>query len=252
MDQATRLTYEVCVESAEAARAAQDGGAQRVELCAGLLEGGITPSAGMIGVARELLRIRLHVIIRPRGGDFCYSEPELAVMQRDVEMAKKLGADGVALGILRPDGSVDAEQTAILIAAARPMSVTFHRAFDMTRDPFEALETLVGMGVERVLTSGQEPSALEGAEIIAALVRRAGDRVIVMPGGGIRARNVRKIVALTGAREIHFSAGASTESRMSYRNTRVFMGGALRPPEYELKGTDEAQVHAVIVEAERC
>jgi len=241
-----QLVYEVCVESVEAAQAAQTGGAHRVELCADLLEGGITPSAGTIVLARERLNIRLHVIIRPRGGDFCYTEAEYAVMLRDVETAKALGADGVVIGVLQPDGAIDTARTGALIAAARPMRVTFHRAFDVTRDPFEALETLIALGVERVLTSGQEASALEGADLIAELVRRAGERIIVMPGGGIRAGNVAKILAATGAHEIHFTAGASAESRMTFRNPRVTMGGALRPPEYEIAGTDAGRVAALI------
>jgi copper homeostasis protein len=245
------LVYEVCVESVEAAVAAQEGGAHRVELCADLLEGGITPSAGTIGLARERLQqTRLHVIIRPRGADFCYSDAEFEVMRRDIETAKSLGADGVVIGVLSPNGAVDAERTAALIAAARPMSVTFHRAFDVTRSPFEALETLVGLGVDRILTSGQEPSVLEGLELIAELVRRAGDRIIIMPGGSIRERNVRKIVAATGARELHFTAGATLESKMAYRNPRVFMGGVLRPPEYSINSTDAARVRGMIAAAE--
>ncbi len=242
----TQRVYEVCVESVEAAKAAQAGGAHRVELCADLLEGGITPSAGTIALARDRLSVRLHVIIRPRGGDFCYSATEFAVMLRDVATAKALGADGVVIGVLQPDGAINAEHTAELIATARPLSVTFHRAFDVTRNPFEALETLIALGVERVLTSGQEASALEGADLVAELVRRAGDRIIVMPGGGIRAGNVAKVLAATGAQEIHFTAGASAESQMTYRNPRVFMGGALRPPEYEIAGTDAARVAALI------
>jgi copper homeostasis protein len=245
-----RLMYEVCVESVEAALAAQTGGADRVELCADLLEGGITPSTGTIAVTREMIRIRLHVIIRPRGGDFCYSDAEFAVMLRDVETARALGADGIVIGVLNPDGSVDAERTDALISAARPMSITFHRAFDVTRDPFEALETLITLGADRVLTSGQEASALEGAEVIAELVRRADDRIIVMAGGGIREGNVRRVVAATGVREIHFTAGAQSESRMTYRNTRVHMGGALRPPEYSINATDPARVDALIATAE--
>jgi len=240
------LIYEVCVESVESAIAAEAGGAHRVELCADLLEGGITPSAGIIALARERLQIGLNVMIRPRGGDFCYSDVEFAVMQRDVATAKGLGADGIVLGILRPDGSVDAERCHALVSAARPMSVTFHRAFDVTREPFEALEALIAMGVERVLTSGQEPTALEGADLIAELIRRAHGRIIVMPGGGIREANVHKIVAATGASEIHFTASATVESRMDHRNARVFMGGALRPPEYTLAVTDSERVRALI------
>jgi copper homeostasis protein len=220
-----------------------------VELCTDLLEGGITPSAGTIAVAREMIHIRLMSSSARRR--LRYSDAEFAVMLRDVEAARALGANGVVIGVLNPDGSIDTARTGALIAAARPMSITFHRAFDVTRDPFGALETLITLGIDRVLTSGQEASALEGAELIAELVRRAGDRTIVMPGGGIRERNVRKILAATRAREIHFTAGSSAESRMTYRNPRVFMGGALRPPEYEVAGTDAGRVHALIAESQR-
>lgn len=231
---------EVCVNSVESALAAQDGGADRVELCDNLFEGGTTPSAGSIALARERLQIRLHVIIRPRGGDFLYSDLEFAIMRRDIEVAKELGADGVVLGLLTADGEIDVPRTAELAALARPLSVTFHRAFDVARDPFQALETLARMGIDRVLTSGQEESVAEGAELIADLVTRAADRLIVMPGGGFSVRNVGRIVAQTGAREIHVTGFADVDSQMRFRNERVFMGGLLRPPEYNRAVTDAA------------
>jgi len=159
-------------------------------------------------------------MIRPRGGDFCYSEAEFAVMQRDVQWAKAWGASGVVFGILHPDGTVDSVRTQILTDLARPMSVTFHRAFDVTRDPFDALETLTALGINRVLTSGQESSVLEGLNCIAALVERAGNRIIVMPGGGITARNIGKIIAGSGASEFHFAALGSQEGPMQFRNPR--------------------------------
>ena len=240
------VTFEVCVDSVDAAIAAQEGGGDRVELCADLLEGGTTPSAGTVQLTLEALRIPVNVIIRPRGGDFCYSATEFEVMRRDVKMVKSWGANGVVVGILTPNGSVDADRTRALVEAARPLSVTFHRAFDVTRDPFEALETLIGLGINRVLTSGQEPSVLEGLDLIAALVEQARDRIVVMPGGGITERNIAKIVAGSGAREFHFAALGSAAGRMAYRNPRVFMGGELRPPEYTLSVTDPSAVRAVI------
>ncbi|MCA9957355.1 MAG: copper homeostasis protein CutC, partial [Anaerolineales bacterium] len=172
----------------------RDAGAARVELCASLIEGGITPSRGMIRQARAISGIKLHVIIRPRGGDFLFSPEEFAVMAADIETARAEGADGVVIGQLTADGLIDVPRTRELMSIARPMAVTFHRAFDMTPDPFAALETLIGLGVERVLTSGQEASVLEGLPLITELVRRAGDRIIVMPGGGITPRNVDRIV----------------------------------------------------------
>jgi copper homeostasis protein len=236
-----QLMIEVCVDSVESALAAAEGGADRVELCDNLLEGGTTPSAGTIAVARQKLGIKVQVMIRPRGGDFCYSDIEFAIMQRDIVLAKQLRADGVVIGILTPDGTVDRERTRALVDLARPLTVTFHRAFDVTRDPFEALEDLIALGVDRILTSGQEPSAIEGLDLITELVQRAGDRIIIMPGGGAD-RNVPKIIATSGAREIHVTGNRLVASAMRYRNERVFMGGALRPAEYERTVTDAEKI----------
>jgi copper homeostasis protein len=238
------IVLEMCVDSVESAIAAQQGGANRVELCDNLLEGGTTPSAGTIALARHHLEIDLNVIIRPRGGDFYYSDIEFEVMKYDVEQARRLGAKGVVIGLLNPDGTVDAARTAALVELARPMSVTFHRAFDMSRDPYQALEMLIELGVDRILTSGQENSVLEGLDLITELVQQAGDRIIIMPGGGITERNIKKILAQSGAREIHVLGTASVESRMVYRNPHPFMGGELRPPEFTRMVTDPQRVQA--------
>lgn len=239
-----RALLEICIDSVESALAAQAGGADRVELCSALFEGGLTPSAGLLKVTRERLRIQIAAMIRPRGGDFCYSDDEFAVMQSDLAMAKQLGADVAVFGLLSPDGSIDRERTARLIELARPLPVTFHRAFDMARDPFEAFDVLLELGVDRVLTSGQERSVIEGLELVTELVRRAGDRIIVMPGGGVTERNLARILKETGAREIHGSASGSRESRMTFRNTRIVMGGQLAPPEYSQKIASEGRVRA--------
>lgn len=238
------IVLEICIDSAEAAIAAQQGGANRVELCDNLLEGGTTPSAGTIAVARKHIDIDLNIIIRPRGGDFCYSEVEFEVMKYDVEQARRLGANGVVIGLLNPDGTVDVTRTAELVELARPLSVTFHRAFDMSRDPHEALETLISLGIDRVLTTGQESSALEGLDLITELVRHAADRIIMMPGlfSGLSERNVAKIVGQSGAKEIHTTASGTSDSRMTYRNLRSFMGGELRPPEFTRTVTDSNRV----------
>ena len=240
------ILFEACVGSADAALAAQRGGADRVELCDNLLEGGTTPSAGTIRVARERLSIPVHVIVRPRGGDFCYSEIELEVMRCDIQTCKELGAQGVVLGLLREDGAIDVARTAELVALARPLAVTFHRAFDVCRDPFEGLEDLVRLGIERVLTSGQEPTVLEGVELISELVQRARGRIVVMPGAGFTERNIKRIVAQCGAREVHVAAWGEVESRMRHRNRRVFMGGELRPSEYSIAVTDAARMRAFV------
>ncbi len=237
---------EVCVESVAGAIAAQDGGADRVELCANLLEGGTTPSAGSIQLARSRLHIGLQVMIRPRGGDFCYSAVELEIMKRDIETAKQAGADGVVIGILKEDGSIDAPRTRELAVLARPMNVTFHRAFDMSRDPYEALDTLIGIGIHRILTSGLEASALEGLDLIADLVRKSGDRIIIMPGGGIHERNFARILEKSGARELHVAALVDVEGPMKFRNSRCFMGGELRPPEFSVTTTDAARVRTFV------
>jgi copper homeostasis protein len=239
-----RRILEVCVESVEGAVAAQEGGADRVELCANLLEGGTTPSSGSIQQARRNLHIGLQVMIRPRGGDFCYTATEFEVMKLDIEMARKADANGVVLGILKEDGSVDETRTRALTELARPLSVTFHRAFDMSRDPYEALETLITLGIDRILTSGQESSALEGLDLISDLVRKAGGRIMIMPGGGINERNFNRIVEQSCARELHVAALAEAEGPMKYRNTKCFMGGELRPPEFGLLATDAGRVRA--------
>jgi copper homeostasis protein len=243
------LICEICVDSVAGVRAAKAAGADRVELCGDLLEGGTTPSRGMIRQARRIAGIGLQVIIRPRGGDFLFDEDEFAVMQADIDTAKTEGADGVVIGLLTADGKIDATRTRALIAQARPLSVTFHRAFDMTPDPFEALETLVGLGVDRVLTSGQEATVLEGLPLIAELVRRAAGRIIVMPGGGITARNAARIVTAAKPREIHFAALEPAAGGMRFRRHHVFMGGELRPPEFDRLVTSVASIRSVMNEA---
>ena len=240
------MICEICVDSVEGVTAARDAGAARVELCASLIEGGTTPSRGMIRLARAISGIKLHVIIRPRGGDFLFSPEEFAVMTADIETARAEGADGVVIGQLTADGLIDVPRTRELMAVARPMAVTFHRAFDMTPDPFAALETLISLGVERVLTSGQEASVLEGLPLITELVKQARDRIIVMPGGGITPRNVDRIVGAAKPSEIHFAALQLAEGGMRFRRGHVFMGGELRPPEYDRLLTTEQGIRAVL------
>jgi copper homeostasis protein len=239
---------EVYIGDVESALAAQAGGAARIELCDNLPEGGTTPSAGVIELARRALTIAINVMIRPRGGDFCYSALEFEVMQRDIDLARQLGVDGVVLGLLNPNGTVDAARTAALIDRARPLSVTFHRAFDMTRDPVETLDTLITLGVDRILTSGYRATAEEGLDTIAQLHRAAAGRVIIMAGGGVNAGNARRIVEATGITEIHLgSAGTSyINSPMVYRNPAVFMGSNDPEEEYRLRRTSAERVRAVV------
>lgn len=220
------VLIEVCVDSVASAVAAERGGAARVELCTGLIEGGITPSAGMIAAVRRKISIGLQVIIRPRNGDFCYEDDEFDLMGRDIEMAKELGADGVVLGLLSVDGTVDVERTRQLIDLARPLSVTFHRAFDMSADLLEALDDVCGTGADRVLTSGGEQECLKGAETIARLVKSAGDRITIMAGGGIGTNDVGGILERTGVTEVHVGMSSPQPSPMLYRNPRVSLGKA--------------------------
>ncbi|HEY0540912.1 MAG TPA: copper homeostasis protein CutC [Actinoallomurus sp.] len=242
------MLYEICLESADDVAAAAEAGADRVELCAALFEGGITPSHGMIeqAVAVAAGRLRVHVIIRPRGGDFIYTPYEAEVMLRDIAAAKTAGADGVVIGALTPDAEIDTDLCARLVEAARPLSVTFHRAYDVTRDPEKAFEDVIALGVDRLLTSGAAPSALEGAELIARLVEKADGRIIVMPAGGINERTAARVAEQTGAQELHFTASETVRSATRFHPDGIYMGGALYPPEATRSVTTPARVRAII------
>src|ERR1700754_1423993 len=207
---------EICAFNLASAIVAQGAGADRVELCASPAEGGVTPSPGVIRLARESLRIALYPIIRPREGDFLYSEEEFRIMLRDIDYCKQLGCNGVVIGLLQADGSVDQRRTARLVEAAYPLGVSFHRAFDRAANPFEALEDIIHMGCERVLTSGQRPTALEGATLIDQLVREADDRIVIMPGSGVRSSTIADLAERTGAAEFHTSARLRQASGMEF------------------------------------
>jgi len=239
-------TFEVAVDSVESALTAQKAGANRIELCAGLAMGGITPSHSMIAVAHQYLNIPINVMIRPRRGDFLYSDIEFEIMQRDIDYTKSLNVNGVVLGILKSDGSVDIDRTRILIEQARPLKVTFHRAFDMTVDPFQALDNLMMLGVDTVLTSGQQDSAVMGLSLIADLIRRAGTDIKIMPGAGITPDNIRKIVEGSSTTEFHFSGKATVDSLMQYRQPNLPMSNADQLSEYQLIIADEATIRAII------
>jgi copper homeostasis protein len=209
---------EICCYNLASAILAQQAGAQRVELCADPGDGGTTPGYGVIATARKRLHIELYPIIRPRGGDFLYTEEEFGIMMKEVALCKQLGCDGVALGLLNADGTVDTQRTARLVELAYPLGVTFHRAFDRTPDPFAALEEIIAAGCERILSSGQRPTATEGAALLRELVGKADDRILIMPGSGVRASNIDELVRSTGASEFHTSASRLVPSRMNYTN----------------------------------
>jgi copper homeostasis protein len=218
------VLVEVCVDSVTSAAAAERGGATRVELCGSLIEGGITPSAGLIETVRSSISIALHVMIRPRAGDFHYDAEELEIMGHDIQLAKRLGANGIVFGILDLHGNVDVAHTRRLVDEARPLAVTFHRAFDMSADLFRALDDLCGVGVDRVLTSGAEPTSLQGRETIRQLVQKAHGRIVVMAGSGIKPENARSLVEQTGVTEVHVGLRSALPSPMLHRNPRVSMG----------------------------
>jgi copper homeostasis protein len=212
------MVLEICVDSVESARAAQSGGAQRIELCSSLVEGGVTPSAGLIGAVRDSLSIPVFVIVRPRGGDFFYSAQEFAVIQRDIAAARSYGVNGVALGVLLQDGQVDIERTRELVALARPMEVTFHRAIDWAPQMDEALDQVIEAGADRILTSGGAQTAMEGIHRIARIVARAGRRIGVMVCGTVRQENIGEIAVKTNASEFHASLRKPARSPVTYGN----------------------------------
>lgn len=238
---------EICANSATSCKEAELGGATRVELCAGIPEGGTTPSYGEIKTAKELCTIAINVIIRPRGGDFLYTPAEVQSMLYDIEMAKQLGVHGVVVGCLTKEGDVDITLLDKLVTAAKPLSVTFHRAFDVCRDPFTALEQIINAGCDRILTSGQQSTAAKGIPLITTLVKKAAGRIIIMPGCGVRANNITEIEASTGASEFHTSARSIVQSKMEYRNENVPMGSSAPASEFETEETDREKVTACLI-----
>ena len=239
---------EICVEGIDGLLAAQAAGADRVELCASLIEGGITPSLGTVRAALDQA-IPFHVMVRPRGGDFLYSEPEYRSMLADVIALRDLGVAGVVFGCLNADGTIDEERMSELTETAGPLNVTCHRAFDMTRDPVEALEALIRCKVGRVLTSGQRDTAVEGKSLLADLVRQAGDRIIILGCGALDLQNIAEIRGKTGLSEMHFAALKDVPSHMHYRNPHVGMGGSDLDREYRNTLTDTDLVAATIAAA---
>jgi copper homeostasis protein len=237
---------EICIDSVESAINAQTAGADRVELCGNLSEGGTTPSYGTIVAVRNNLEIGMNVIIRPRGSDFLYTDTEYDSMRRDIEICGEAGADGVVLGILEPDGNIDIERTAYLIEFARPMSVTFHRAFDMCPDPLQGLEDIIAAGADRILTSGQKDNSADGAHSIAGFIKNANNRIIIMPGGGINEFNIGNIARITGAKEFHMTARTEIGSEMIYRKTGISMGGSADISEFSRKVADTQKIKKII------
>jgi copper homeostasis protein len=237
---------EICVDSLQSALNAQEAGASRVELCYNLLEGGTTPGYGTIMAARDKLKIGLNVIVRPRGGDFLYTDDEYDIMCRDIELCRKVGADGIVIGVLTPDGNIDSKRTAEMVRLANPLPVTFHRAFDMCNDPYIGLKEIIKCGASRILTSGQKNSVPEGLVLIKELVTLSEDRIIIMPGGGIDENNISIIAGQSRAREYHLTARKIVASLMSYRKEGVIMGGMAGYDEFNRKVADADRIRKVI------
>jgi copper homeostasis protein len=240
------MLIEIAVFNLESAIVASNAGAHRIELCSAPAEGGLTPSAATMRLTRKYVKIPIHVMIRPREGDFCYSEKEFETMLLDVAAAKVVGMEGVVAGILKPDGTVDEERTAILVDAAAPMNVTFHRAFDMVVDQDKAMEDIIYAGCARILTSGGKRTAPEGIAKLTELMKIAGDRISIMPGSGLNATNIKLIAETTEAKEMHLSARTFVPGKMKFRQPLVSMGGNVSIPDYDLQLPDETVIKEII------
>ncbi len=240
------MLIEIAVFSLESAIIAADAGAHRIELCSAPAEGGLTPSAATLRLARKYVKIPIHLMIRPREGDFCYSSKEFETMLLDIAAAKMVGMDGIVTGILNPDGSVDEKRLAILVDAAAPMNVTFHRAFDMAVNLDEALEAIIYAGCARILSSGGQQTTGLGIDKLQELVEKAGERISIMPGSGINLNNIKYIAETTGANEIHLSARSFIPGKMNFKQPLVSMGGSVSVPDYELQVPDKKMIDEIL------
>ncbi len=235
MSEEKNYIIEIATSDFHTTKSAVEGGADRIELCANLAEGGTTPSYAHIKKCREAFDVLLYPIIRPRGGDFLYTKDEFAIIENDIRLCKELGCDGIVIGLLNMDGTIDITRTSELINLAYPMGVTFHRAFDRCLDPFEALEDLINIGCERILTSGQMPSVNEGIELIAELNKKAAERIVIMPGSGVRKENIKRLAEKTDCVEFHSSLRSKIKSPMQFihpafaKSEESYMNNAISP-----------------------
>jgi copper homeostasis protein len=241
-----RVLLEIAAYSLESALLAQEYGADRIELCSAPAEGGLTPSIATIKLAKQLLQIPVHVMIRPREGDFCYSDLEFESILLDIESALEAGADGIVCGILLKDGSIDEQRMKLVRDLSYPKKLVFHRAFDMSDNLFNSMELLISIGADIILTSGGKQSAMEGLAELKKLVQKAGQRIIILPGSGITPDNVQSILKESGANEIHLSAKKLYPGKMSYRNTSISMGGNFKVPEYEHLLPDQELINKML------
>lgn len=233
---------EICVDSVESCINAERGGADRLELCGNMFEGGTTPSYGVLQLAREMVSKPIYAMVRPRGGDFCYNDIEFEIMKREIKLMKELKIDGIVFGILTKEGKVDKERCSKLLDLWGTNKATFHMAIDVSSNLNEACEDIISLGFERILTSGGEANVMSGIIKLKELVEKYNDKIIIMPGSGINERNIEYINDTIKANEYHMTANKTVESVMQYRNENVFMGASLRPPEFSVKYTDENKV----------
>jgi copper homeostasis protein len=239
------ILLEICCGSIDDALQAQEGGAHRIELCSALFLGGLTPSIGTVQYARQQLRIPIMAMVRPRGGGFCYTDAEFVTMERDAEVLIANGADGIVFGILNGNGQIDVERTRRLREIAADKQAIFHRAFDVTPDPFEAIDQLVSLGIARILTSGQQDTVPEGADLIRRLIEYARERIEILPGGGIKPYNLPDVIARTGCKQVHLTAFKTVADHSTQRHPHVTFGGSLHPPEDQFLMTDAGLVRQI-------
>jgi copper homeostasis protein len=245
-----RMVVEICVDNLASVEACADGGADRIELCSGLVEGGTTPSIGFLRAARRVFPRQIMAMLRPRGGDFVYSDGEFELMLEEIDFLRREGADGIVFGMLNPDGTIDAERARAIVERANGLDLTFHRAFDASLDLEESLETLIRLGIPRVLTSGGMPDVTLGRDRLAAMVKQAAGRISILPGGGIKAAMIGELLAATGVGEVHLSARHRSDSPMLHRRPDIPMGASAVPGEYERLEAAESEVR-LAVEAAR-
>lgn len=241
------ICLEICVESLDGARAAQESGAHRIELCSSLAEGGLTPSAGLLAQVRKHIQLPIHVMARPRRGDFLYSSTEIETLIADIQHAKNHGADGIVFGALQANGTIHQNQTKRIIEATHPLPITFHRAIDLTRDLLEALDTLITLGINRVLTSGGASTVEQGLDTLKQLTQKANDRIIIMPGSGVTENNIQHILYTTGAEEIHASARSQVDSAMQYHAPNITMSADTSSAEQTRHITNPNRIRAMIL-----
>ena len=241
----SEILIEVCCGSTDDAVEAERGGAGRVELNSSLFFGGLTPSLGSVIEAKKRLSIPVMVMIRPRGGGFCYTEAEMAVMEHDAKLAVEHGADGLVFGILNQDGTIDIDRCRKIVELTGERQAVFHRAFDVTPNPLATLDQLIELGFKRILTSGQQKTVPEGADLIKKLIDHAGDRIEILPGGGIRPHNVRRIIEQTGAKQVHLSAFEQRFDPSTQTRPQITFGGALHPPEDRYDIVNQATIRSI-------